>query len=300
MKNTFTLVLGLFLVFNCTAQVPYTPFDFENSLWKEFHNVLWFEQSEYEVFVEGDTIIDGSNFYKLRKIGMTYFYDDVWQSVITDSMEIDEYAGAIKENDQKQIELIYPWKEVPEVIYDFNWAVGDTLDLEIYNDGQTFLKTVIADIDSVEVCGQFRNRFRLIFIDYWTVAYVIEGIGGDGGLIPRYTYFESGARLYCYSNSECECGDLIVSTNAVNKPNTKFTAYPNPSNGDRININITSSEPHDLNLSIYNALGQKVYQDERNTTAFEVNCSNWQNGYYFIKVQTNEWEQTHKVLLTNN
>ena len=100
------LILGMLYSFQLTAQVPYTSFQFESSNWQEYHYQVFFNRSYYDVFVEGDTTIFDVQYYKLRREGKTYYYDDPSQIEIVDSMEFSEYLGAIRENDQKRVEFV--------------------------------------------------------------------------------------------------------------------------------------------------------------------------------------------------
>ena len=98
MKNLTLLFLFLYS-FQLSSQVPYTSFDIENSIWEESDGGLWFLQTFRDVYADGDTIIGGKTFQKLREEGITYYYDSPWQTTITDSVLFNNYYRAIRGND---------------------------------------------------------------------------------------------------------------------------------------------------------------------------------------------------------
>ncbi len=70
---------------------------------------------------------------------------------------------------------------------------------------------------------------------------------------------------------------------------SKFTISPNPSNGF---FNITS-EGNIENVSVYNALGQRVFQGNQT----QIDISNKPKGIYFVEVVANNHKSNQKIIL---
>jgi len=289
------LLTFCFIVVCGNAQVEYTPFQFETSIWQESYSFIWFLKSEYEVSVEGDTLIDGKLFYKLRQKGMSYQFDDPSQTTITDSIEIDQYLGAIREYDFKRVEFFHPGYATPMQIYDFNLEEGDTTQVFDFSFG--IIDAKVSAVDTVEICGTLRNRYEIRFIGSFLPipAYLIDGIGSTNGIIPTYQLFESVGELICYSNSTCDCFDSTVRTQQVDKDEIDIHVYPNPVSQNEITVSFSNTQIS--SIEIYNSLGQRVYDKTIDFDHHTINCKNWPNGCYFIKISNDKWQQTKTILL---
>jgi Secretion system C-terminal sorting domain len=295
MKKLIFLFTFFFIVVCGNAQVEYTPFQFETSVWEESSYAVWFSTSEYEISVEGDTLIDNKIYFKLMKRGMEYYYDSPQQNMITDSLEIDDYIGAIREYDFKLVDYISKYQTSPVTIYDFNLEEGDTTQIFDLNFG--IIDAKVTTVDTVEICGTFRNRYEIRFIGSWLPipVYLIEGLGSTNGIIPNYELFESAAYLHCYSNSTCDCFDSTVSTQQVNKDEIDIHVYPNPVSQNEIKVFFSNTQ--NSSIEIYNPLGQRVYENTIDFDHHTIDCMNWPNGCYFLKITNDKWQQTKTILL---
>lgn len=77
------------------------------------------------------------------------------------------------------------------------------------------------------------------------------------------------------------------------------TIYPNPTN-DEININFNLANANNVDVSIYNLLGKKVYSSEKNNiSVFNsiVDLRNQASGVYFVKIKTAKQTVTQKITL---
>ncbi len=72
-----------------------------------------------------------------------------------------------------------------------------------------------------------------------------------------------------------------------------FSLYPNPVRGGLLNVQSPSNTVK--NISIFDVIGQQVYQ--RNTTKTEINISNLKAGLYFVKVQQDGKIATRKLVV---
>jgi hypothetical protein len=293
MKKSIFLLNFCFIVVCGNAQVEYTPFQFETSIWQESSYALATYSSEYEISVEGDTIIDGKNYFKLRKKGYEYIYDG--DTNMTDTFEIDDYLGAIREYDFKLVEYISKYQSSPVTIYDFNLEEGDTTQIADFYLG--ILDAKVTAVDTVEICGTLRNRYEIRFIGPWLPfpAYLIEGIGSTNGILPVYELFESAAFLHCYSNSTCDCFDSTVSTQQFNKDEIDIHVYPNPVSQSEITVSF--SNPQNSSIEIYTPLGQRVYEKTIDFDHHTIDCMNWPNGCYFLKITNDKWQKTKTIIL---
>lgn len=290
------LIFNLGLFFNVAAQVEYTPFDFEGSIWKESSFSHWYSKSYYTYEAAGDTIINGTEYVKLRKMGKTYIYADPFQFEyeIIDSLEIDHYAGCIRENSQKQVEHVRAGAITPKILYDFNFNIGDTINVE---DVFGTLKAKVLWVDTIEICGRQRNSYFINFIDYPPLfSHLIEGIGSMAGLFPEHELFESRAVFECYSNPNCSCNEFIVGIEEENKKTRAIKIFPNPTIDEKI-VLIQEGIVEAFNLQIYNDIGLRMSSTHENTKEVNIDCSGWPNGVYFLNFDFGETQITKKVIV---
>ena len=219
MKKLKTFVLLFFTVLilpdgnSLLAQSgDYLQFDFESSIWQEtFYVFSVFYREEYQYFTQDQTEINGEIYYQLWKRGRSTQDEAIW-------VPINNYAGAIRQNENRQVFYVRPGETEEHLLYDFNLELGDTI--PVYNeDDLGDLQGVIIGVDTVEVCGLDRKRYEIELIDfpllrplYWT-----ESIGGSHGPIPRYEFFESGISDRCFSDSNCAPCALENITQPVNR-----------------------------------------------------------------------------------
>ena len=123
MKEIFLLVavvLGNYLTTYCQSRFPIK----NNSAWRINNEVCcnpdssaYQEGSErFKYFVNGDTLIGSTNYFKLYKTGIIYLNEPV-------KIE-NKYMGAIRDEDNK-FYFIANNKNSEELIYNFNLIEGD-------------------------------------------------------------------------------------------------------------------------------------------------------------------------------
>lgn len=88
---------------------------------------------------------------------------------------------------------------------------------------------------------------------------------------------------FSYFSEDC----YNACTVGVNETNlSKFTIYPNPTNG-LINIEFEKTEI-DISLALSNALGQSVLNKQYSSTnSISLDVTNIPNGVYFLKLELN-------------
>ncbi len=146
---------------------------------------------------------------------------------------------------------------------------------------------------------------------------------GDGnnstGLYPSHTYSAAGFYSICLSVTvSCTSGPIssttcvntniwrinandqtaaMISINVINptasgistskKETTSFNLYPNPNNGE-VNLQINNSPLKDVDVAIYNMIGENVYKSNitlsNGSVKTNLNLNELNNGTYFIRI----------------
>ena len=75
--------------------------------------------------------------------------------------------------------------------------------------------------------------------------------------------------------------------------NVAATVYPNPTKGA-----VRIEAENIRNISVYNSLGQKVFETAASGNAFEYDFSNQEAGVYFIKVETEKGLETKSLVVS--
>lgn len=133
---------------------------------------------------------------------------------------------------------------------------------------------------------------------------IIEGIGMDKSLFPFYQLQGPppcmNGEIRCYSvnenysiTSDVECDyETTLSVNDIESESISInTIVVN-------NIEIISSENNEYikNVIIYNTVGELVYSTDCIENHISIDFSNYANGVYFVKINTNNNYQTYKII----
>jgi len=117
--------------------------------------------------------------------------------------------------------------------------------------------------DSLYIGGAFQ------FIDGDTVNYIAKWTGGN--------YVDT-----CGNNSAIQ---------EFNNNGNDFIVYPNPSNGN-VTLEINFDAPENISISIYNIMGERVYDEAVNNASglFQknINISGLSNGIYFVQIKATD------------
>ena len=122
-----------------------------------------------------------------------------------------------------------------------------------------------------------------------------EGLNGDWILTATDGYPSAdGGEFLNYSMEICSGVPLGVSEDEINS----FMMFPNPSNG-LVTISLNSSE--DVNVSLYDARGRKVYTQlyANNADEFtkEIDFSAMASGIYLLNVNSGDTKATKKLVI---
>ncbi|MGK0388105.1 MAG: hypothetical protein ACI94Y_000833 [Maribacter sp.] len=188
----------------------------------------------------------------------------------------------------------YSTTSVEEILYDFNWEVGDTV------------KCISGCITIISIGTiDFGNETRKLFVLNNGVN-IIEGIGFETGLF-RYPLglIESGGQLVCYSKDDIIYGvsefvdcELTVDIETIpdNKKET-ISISPNPAR-DEIRI-INENETSNTNIKIYNSFGLLITELQNvqlSTSPYIIDTHHFANGIYFINIESDNNSKTFKII----
>ena len=193
MKPKLLLFILVLIQMELSGQ-GYIPFNFENGIWicdwgSYGGDIV---RGEEQYYCKGDTIIDGNLYYKLYN-----YTKEISYSPEPDKVLYDGYYGAIRNLDNKQVEIIYYYDDFSKIIYDFNLSIGDTIK-KGYGSYETE-PLIVLSIDSIEFCGKYHKRFNL---NDSSIIHqrLIEGIGFSSGFIqPLFHQFEGETSLRFYT-----------------------------------------------------------------------------------------------------
>ena len=195
----------------------------EGKLWKIVNGDGWASKPEYDILIEGDTLIGGKIWKKVYS-NMEYAHKDADGLI---------YYAAVREEGER-VYAIPKGKEEPRVLYDFSLKVGDkvmgtstaldgfycllVLELdEAYARWDTTME--LKKIDIINVHGQELRRFTFDAHDNTlksmgssatsvsTIVWV-EGVGSEGGLFQIGKKISPNSMVSCYLN-----GELIFDAN---------------------------------------------------------------------------------------
>ncbi len=97
------------------------------------------------------------------------------------------------------------------------------------------------------------------------------------------------------------CSPVLGVKDEKNNLNSNVNIMPNPSNGI-ISLIFTLSSEENINMSLYNSLGQKLYADtfkQVGSSVLDIDLSSHPNGVYFMEL-TNGKEKVVKKLIINH
>lgn len=116
-----------------------------------------------------------------------------------------------------------------------------------------------------------------------------NAIGYGNNYVNAYYYFDD-VRLSTDSNYAFQ----TVGINGYIRNGSYFNVYPNPTT-DYFVINKDINESY--NLTVYNAIGQKLLHEERITENDKIiNCKNYNTNFFIVKISVDNHLFYHKIL----
>ncbi len=254
------------------------------SKWNIF---FFFEGSFNESYqIDGDTIINNKTYKKL------YQY--------AESTTPRLYAFYREDTILKKVyRLNYSDFDVNEIlIFDFSLSVGQTFFYDSYS--------IVLDSISNKIILNSRNDPESVFLSiknpnifYFNNGIIwIEGIGSPGAILSPFgticyscqdnnllCHFDSSGNLDYHLKTQYEInncyGPNINDISQINDNNINI--YPNPSNNGIFNI----SGANLIGYQIFDMHGQLVKMQSKQSRIIILDISNFTNGLYIIKLESN-------------
>jgi len=263
----------------------YQKMNFNSGIWITHYSIKEGEIKNAQHFCNGDTLINDTLYFKLYEYAITGYPPIFYPDTTLD------YVGAIRNNSKKQIELIRSWQNSPEIIYDFNLNIGDTI---ITGYGSDWGISVY-DIDSVNICGTYNKRY-IIFSNPSPGLSFIEGIGCTWGFIDPIPFFESSSMLECYTemeNNQCDKCDLLLRMPNMEMHHNELVIFPNPIH-DQIQIYSEQAIDHVMVFSLSGL--KKIEQDGDHNKSMTIQVD-FVPGIYFLNVQCARGTYNKKIIV---
>lgn len=129
-----------------------------------------------------------------------------------------------------------------------------------------------------------------------------DGMGGSVWYNPakgsvKITNSTTSQVLWEYTNNgnwSSKSFDFCINISNIKEYNSNIDVYPNPSTG----IIIIENNSKINNISVYNNLGQIVYNHDFNDEFISLDLKEYPNGIYFVKISDNQNVVTKKVTLS--
>ncbi len=251
----------------------------------------------FKYFIDGDTVIGATEYYKVYKSGYSYEYEFSSHDTSEYYFYERKYSGVLREGGNRWYTTYYPDEDV--LLYDFTMNIGDSL----YG-GQI----TVVDIDTVMVDGEPKKRFHLLGAGFGGLGeHIIEDVGATTGLFEPLLFFENTSILYCYAvdyvplwihSGYFDC-DLSVNIKE-NVSNGSITCYPNPFT-TTTTIEYELIEPSHVQLTIYNAIGEVVYKAEDRIMAVGKHSFTWSGdrlsqGLYYVVLRSEDGVSVMKMV----
>jgi hypothetical protein len=271
----------------------YHPVPDTNTFWKT--TGVWLFQgpppaagySEFTVYTEGDTTINGLAYTKL--------YEGGWSMGPTGPIVygFHFYDGAFREDTIARQIYFVPWSDTTEkLLYDFSLNIGDTL-TSTYNYGDN---NTIFDIDSVLVGSNYHKRFLLGQMGWNgnttpdTSYSLIEGVGSTTGFLGMIERpFENFTTLECFTHDAdhypawVACPIDVGMEEQVGK--SSEAVYPNPVS-DELTVMLPQNTKAATLIELLDLSGKDIFRVNTKETHTRLPVSDLPAGVYIVKITT--------------
>lgn len=178
-------------------------------------------------------------------------------------------------------ELIQIWSVSLENYIQVNWLIGSEHNVSHYNlersdDGVNF-----GMIATLAASGNSTTQLNYQYDDY--------NVSRNQLYYYRYKVYDFDGS---FDYSPIVQGKLLSNSSSFSTESVYI--YPNPSS-DNLNIGIESSKKRNLQLAVYNSVGQMVLSEqaiiEKGSTIIPINLEQWATGVYNIKIKDETSEE---------
>lgn len=129
---------------------------------------------------------------------------------------------------------------------------------------------------------------NIVFNDYEIQSYpTVVIITPDHNIIEQYVWYPDEETI---TNAVIAAGGTLVNTEEIKQEKTELKVFPNPVYSTGI-IEFELPKTSDIQISIYNMMGQKVYLSDTKHQLSGITQVNFpvnelKNGYYFVKIDS--------------
>ncbi len=287
------LSLIIILFWQCTiadAQTSvYHEFPDSNATWNVFWSHGGLEYCAEHVYsFSDDTLINGLVYQKIvdssygynwaRNNWLPYGYCD---TRYTSAPSIGYFA--IREDiPQRKVYIIPSGDTIPQLLYDFNLNVGDTLNSYIVP-----VPIIVLSVDSILINSDYRKRWT--YNTDIATFYIIEGIGSSCGLLEA-SFFELGSNLDCFSQNDqtlypaydATSGCVFITSILENKEmENELFILPNPSDG-KFQVKWNGIKANTLEIT--DILGNIIVEFRIKNSVMDLDLTSQPKGIYLIKI----------------
>jgi len=317
MKIHYICVLSVFLLLSGLDDAKtqsLQPIPYENSGWTyvgwyiDSTTMLPDEEDVYSCYFDGDTSINAMTYHKF------YFDGTHYSSSPSYSIGDHVYIGGMR-NEGDSYYFLAKDSIAEVLIYDLSKSnIGDTLPLGYY----AHLEYLIIEDTSTKVMEDGSLKKVLHLKHDWNPPYVqelYEGMGFITGLIPHELFSLYPCNGGHNFQSFCHYGTIVYHTvGGLLLPDecgytvgveqyeifaNELKAFPNPFTTTTIEYDLT--EPSNVQLTIYNAIGEVVYKAEDRIMAVGKHSFTWSGdrlsrGLYYVVLRSEDGVSVVKMV----
>lgn len=201
---------------------------------------------------------------------------------------------------------VYWWNKSLEeftVLYDFAAEVGNEWEIKV---GENSITMHVEAVDNVEYNGRVFKSLTVSDADDVFGGTIVCGIGHLTSFFPerllndKSDYEVDGIRccwnegelVYKEGNEDCDAIYDALFMGIEEQGAGSCAVYPNPTSG-MIRVEAENIQ----NVSIYNILGEKVFENEAFGDTFEYNFSSQKAGIYIIKVSLGDGTELYERIV---
>ncbi len=274
------------------------------SRYAKYSGTSCYWRRDFNQYFNGDTIINGNQYYKLFETGFHLDQPGGQQGICpTYYYPYTQNTNSLVRYDQKKILVWSTLTNQDEVFLDYNLHVGDTItNVGFSKPFGANIKIPITSMDSILVNGTYLKRFY--YAGAMGQKYVIEKIGSIQGFLEVYSYdFENGSSLNCYSenqvtlynepSSSSTC-DITLDLKETISQQENISIIPNPAINE---LKVFTKNGEQINkVQIKNYLGQIVTTLNPSNSLNTYDISSLHSGIYFILVETSKGNICKKII----
>lgn len=321
----------ILLLIGSTSAFAQTYFPFPDSIgvWRQAstydQGLSMYELTNYNIFLNGDTIIDSTLYSKLYIYSCGTFMIPFSYPNPPTGCPIDtsnaSYYGLLREinkkvyfrpdslyynNDNSWSSFCFAsnWNRNEDLLlYDFNVNEGDTIVYPFLDS----LSIFITSIDSILIQTNYRKKFNYNIsswgnsssCSHFGVGYnYVEGIGDiSTGLFSLYiSYFENAESLNCFEDDEVSFSNVsncmtLGTDDVMIKDSNQI--YPNPASEV---LFIEIDNPTTNLIYILDITGKEIYTTKALQRTTTIDVSYLKSGLYMVKIVSNQGNITSKLI----